>query len=104
MNVNAVDNYGTAPLDSAVLLGSDMAVMRLLERGAAVDRTGRDRRTALHLASITGNDVVVGLLLRRGAVVGALSGALQKMRPLHFAVMLGHVRVVASTRGNRGYV
>lgn len=98
-----MDNYGTAPLDSVDLLGSEMAVVRLLERGAAVDRSGSEGRTALNRASIMGNDVVVGLLLHRGADVGAICGALPKIRPLHFAVMLGHVKAVAGTRGNRGY-
>lgn len=93
-NGNSLDNHGTTPLDSAVLVESEMTVTRLLESGAAVQHKDNDGQTALHLAVITGNDVVAKLLLQCGADVGAVRTALLGMKPLYYAVMLGHVHMV----------
>lgn len=93
-NVNSLDNDGTAPLDSAVLLASETVVRRLLENEAETKHRNLEAWTALHLATITGNAVLAGLLLDYGADIGARSSSagLEK-QPFHYAVLLGHVCV-----------
>lgn len=93
-DVNSLDNYGAAPLDSAVLLASETAVRRLLENGADTKHWNPKGWAALHLAAITGNAVVAGLLLDYGADIGARSSSAElEKQPFHYAVLLGHVCV-----------
>lgn len=58
-----------SPLHLASFLGHSTAVQRLLEEGAELDISVRDRNshTALHLAAGEGHQAVVQLLLKRGA-------------------------------------
>lgn len=93
VNVNTVDNNGTTPLESAVLLTSEMAVRRLLKSGADTKHRNREGWAALHLAAVTGNVVIAELLLGHGADIAARSSAVLRKHPFHDAVLLGHVCV-----------
>ncbi len=68
--VDAVNADGETPLMMAALRGNAEWTVRLLERGAQLNRSGW---TALHYAATGPGTAVVTLLLARGAAIEALS-------------------------------
>ncbi|MBE7494402.1 MAG: acyltransferase family protein [Verrucomicrobiaceae bacterium] len=67
-DVNAPDPVlGVTPLAYATLFGHPSVVELLLDRGADVNRAGRDGGTALHAAAFLGRASIARLLLKAGA-------------------------------------
>ncbi len=87
-NLDAVAINGNTALMMAAFKRNRAALDALLERGAAVNRSGW---TALHYAAASGDEEIVRTLLRRGALVDAVSplpsGA---YTPLMMAAREGH--------------
>ncbi|KAF9022927.1 hypothetical protein BDZ89DRAFT_1070280 [Hymenopellis radicata] len=61
-DVNAIDEYGYTPLHRAADRGDDVAVKRLLERGAKIDVKDQDGMTPLDVAIELGHEEVIQLL------------------------------------------
>lgn len=64
----------------AAFYGRSAVVQELINRGAAIEATNRNRETALHLASKGGRREVMRILLRNGANTKAKDG--NKKTPL----------------------
>ena len=87
--VDAANAAGETPLMMAALKGRAHWVQRLVERGAAVDRSGW---TALHYAAIGPAPMLVTMLLDRGARVDAPSP--NHSTPLMLAARYGSEQAV----------
>ncbi|MCZ7655683.1 MAG: ankyrin repeat domain-containing protein [Rhodocyclaceae bacterium] len=69
-NVNFVNRYGESALQLAAWRGHLDVVRWLLERGAEVNRTGK-QWNALHYAAFAGHGGIARLLIERGADINA---------------------------------
>jgi ankyrin repeat protein len=93
--VKGKNNAGYTPLLLATRVGSAASTQALLDAGAEVDITDKDRWTSLHYAAWLGHDDVAKVLLAHGADVEARAAG-NGFQPLHLAVYAGR-RTVAET-------
>ena len=89
--VNAPDQTGETPLESAAAKGKLAVVKLLLDNGAAVDGLQQPGLTPLHYAAGNGHKTVVDLLLSKGAKPGAETEA--GVTALHLAALKGYESV-----------
>ena len=88
-NLNAAS---TTPLHIAAQQGHEAVVRLLLGRGASIDATDQEHRTALHTAAQQGHEAVARLLLGHGASIDATDH--ESRTPLHTAAQQGHEAMV----------
>jgi ankyrin repeat protein len=89
--INAPDQNGETPLQSAAAKGNPAVVKLLLDGRAAVDGLRQPGLTALHYAAANGHKAVVDLLLSKGAKADAQNWA--GITPLHVAAQKGYEEV-----------
>jgi ankyrin repeat protein len=65
--VNAVDNFGIAPLHGAAMIGDIEVARVLVEKGADVNLQSLSGYTPLHVAALSGKAELVQFLLEKGA-------------------------------------
>ncbi|MDE6128049.1 MAG: ankyrin repeat domain-containing protein, partial [Lachnospiraceae bacterium] len=71
ININAVDETGSAPLHYACKKGYRDIVKMLLEKGADVTQISNTSVTPLHMAAVSGNKEIIKLLTDEGADINA---------------------------------
>jgi ankyrin repeat protein len=97
------DDYGDRPLAWAASSGQLGVVTLLIERGANIDATGHDGKTALHCAAEGEAEEVVALLLDKGAHANSRDD--DGFTPLMDACIndhLGMVKMLVQHMGGRG--
>ena len=92
-DINKANRLGEQALQHAAWRGKLAAVRWLLERGARINRDGREW-SALHYAVFAGHAEVAGLLLAQGADINATST--NGSTPLMMAAREGHTGLVRS--------
>src|SRR5262249_29852669 len=89
-------------LHLAVYFGQVKTAQLLLDKGAKVNETFRDKQTALHVAAAQGHKALVELLLEHKADINAKTSADtfgdRLLTPLQLALKGGHVEVVQLLR------
>ena len=84
LNVNAVDEFGLAPLHYACKRGYRDIVKLLLDKEADVNQISNESMTPLHAASTSGNKEIIKLLFDAGADINATDKA--GKTPLIYAI------------------
>ena len=95
-DLNAVDEYGNAPLHVAAEAGHAAVVEFLIAHGADMSAADSYGGTPLHLAAIDGHAAVVEYLIAKGADVNAK--AEDGNTALHMATRNGHAAIVEFLR------
>ncbi|MBE7439965.1 MAG: ankyrin repeat domain-containing protein [Spirochaetales bacterium] len=80
------------PLHLSILVEIEPIVLRLLEKGAAVDAQSHAGHSPLHIAAFSGNASATRMLLDRKARTDQADG--QGRTPLHLAAIRGHTAII----------